>query len=105
MLVKHTQRKHEIMSVAQVCVLTLVSVTLQSPARLHQLSASPNPKVEWGSLVSSSRLRKLPDTTATDASQSIFVPVGSGVQAECTQWHTRMHTVVISCANAAGHDS
>jgi hypothetical protein len=60
---------------------------LQSPAKLQQLAGSPNPKVQWGSVVSSSRLHKLPDTTATDASQSIFVPVGSG---ECGIWfHTR----------------
>lgn len=51
---------------------------LQSPAKLQALSGSPNPKVQWGSLTSSSRLRKLPDTTATDASQSMFVPAGSG---------------------------
>ena len=50
----------------------------QSPAKLRALSGSPNPKVQWGSLTSSSRLRKLPDTTATDASQSMFVPAGSG---------------------------
>lgn len=47
---------------------------------MQQLSASPNTKVEWGSLTSSSRLRKLPNTTATDASQSIFAPIGSGAQ-------------------------
>jgi hypothetical protein len=49
---------------------------MQSPAKLSQLSGSPQPKVERGGLVSSSRLRKLGDTTATDACQSIFVPGG-----------------------------
>lgn len=60
----------------------------QSPARLAQLSSgSPSPKVvQWGSLVSSSSLRKLPDTAATDASQSIFVPTGSGAHGKGLVW-------------------
>lgn len=58
--------------------LLLLLLMLQSPARMQQLSASPNAKVEWGNVSSSTRLKKLPDTTATDAGQSMFVPVGPG---------------------------